>query len=203
METISNGFERQSVSYGYKKDYRARARVTLGMTLVALMAGISSPTHAATSQLILPRVTISDAEGQKACNTANAVDTIFKDLEFIIRVVRPKNGPFTPVYLRVSTSDGTAKAGEDYEPITNKLLIIDANQSEITLTVRVKGGEDADLYVEENMFVNLTIEQIDFTPVIVDLVGEGTILDPQDVDDEFDVCNPHPDVPTFESPSTF
>ncbi len=107
---------------------------------------------------IIPEVSISDA-------TVNESDGV---LTFTITLSEPTTNN---VIVTLGTSDGTAKAIQDYVA-TNGTLFIDAGETSATFTVPVT---DDNIY-EQTENLNLNITDV-ANGTIADGQGEGTILD--------------------------
>jgi hypothetical protein len=130
------------------------------------------------NRILLSKLNISDAEGQKACNSVQAIETVFKNLEFKIELKRLKIGPSSqPVTVWASTSDGTAIAGRDYVGRQNVQITFSPNENQKTFIVNVLHNTGPNSTGVDNMFVDITFDQaqLGFTPLQVDLEGEGTI----------------------------
>lgn len=188
-----------------------RASVTAGATLAILLAGYSNDAPAVSWSAL----TISDGSGQKACNTAAAVEQVEQDVEFKIAIQPPKLGPNGPIKFKVRTIDGNppdgAKAGEDYEPIEGEEFYFPATSSVgptvyplslvIPFTVDVISGQ-GEPQLSERFTVEIVDLELPFDPIILDTVAEGTIVDPNaDIIGDLELCEPHPEPPIVEEPS--
>jgi len=120
-----------------------------------------------------PMISISDA-------TVVEGDTGLTDLVFTVSIDQPSTQDVT---VTVNTADGTATAGDDYQPLVGTLVTIPAGETEVTVTVPVV----TETVVEADE--TLTLEASN--PVngeILDGTGEGTI-----VNDDGNTLVPVPD----------
>jgi disulfide oxidoreductase YuzD len=110
-------------------------------------------------------VNISNEFGQEG----NEEDTTY---EFEVRLVGKPSGP---VSVAVNSADGTAIAGEDYNPVSQQLVFA---AGETTKTVQVTVSGDTDVEADEEFFLNLSNAT---GARIFDDQGRGLIINDEDV----------------------